>query len=142
MAGLRGPDGEPGPRLRADAMSALLACPWPGNIRQLVNALNFAEATCDGAQITVNDLPEECLARVIGPGAAAAPPANRDDSPERAGLLAILQRHRWMVSAVARELGVSRPTIYRRMRRHGLTPPNHRDGEPATATADHDRDRG
>ncbi|MCE9681871.1 hypothetical protein LY623_05935 [Halomonas sp. M5N1S15] len=33
----------------------------------------------------------------------------------------------WNVSLVARRLGVSRPTIYRRMRRHGLVPPNWRE---------------
>ncbi len=121
--------GQPRLQLRADAMSALLACPWPGNIRQLVNALNFAEATCDGEQITVNDLPEECLAQVIGPGTTPATTEDDDDGdPQRAGLLSILKRHHWMISAVARELGVSRPTVYRRMRKHGLTPPNQRDG--------------
>ncbi|MBF1802913.1 sigma-54-dependent Fis family transcriptional regulator [Alloalcanivorax profundimaris] len=117
--------GRPAPRLRADAMSALLACPWPGNVRQLANALTFAEATRDGEEITVADLPEECLERVIGPAAA---PVDSGD-PARDELERLLKRHQWRISPVARHLGVSRPTVYRRMRRHRLTPPNQRDGE-------------
>src|SRR5690606_30527985 len=46
--------------LRADAMSALLSYDWPGNIRQLKNALSFALATAEGEEITLHDLPEEC----------------------------------------------------------------------------------
>ncbi|MHC9037273.1 helix-turn-helix domain-containing protein, partial [Cobetia marina] len=40
-------------------------------------------------------------------------------------LLELLRHTDWNVSQVARQLGVSRPTIYRRMRRHGLVAPNH-----------------
>ena len=123
--------GRPTPRLRADAMSALLACPWPGNIRQLANALTFAEATCDGEEITVADLPEECLEQVIGPTAAPAPaPADQADAgdPHRDALERLLKKHHWRISTVARALGISRPTVYRRMRRYRLTPPNQRDG--------------
>lgn len=67
-------------RLRADAMSALLAYDWPGNIRQLVNALAFAEATCEGGEITANDLPEECVSGCLPP--ADDGPAG-DESPLR-----------------------------------------------------------
>ncbi|TDX29821.1 transcriptional regulator of acetoin/glycerol metabolism [Modicisalibacter xianhensis] len=116
-------------RLRADAMSALLAYAWPGNIRQLRNALDFALATVDGDEITVHDLPEECQG-----GLAIAPqvidvtpqPACADDDDAQA-LHALLQETGWNVSLVARRLGVSRPTVYRRMRRHGLVPPNRRE---------------
>lgn len=48
-------------RLRADAMSALLAYEWPGNIRQLSNTLTFAEAICVKNEITVQHLPQECV---------------------------------------------------------------------------------
>ncbi|MGC3874549.1 sigma-54-dependent Fis family transcriptional regulator [Halomonas sp. GXIMD04776] len=111
-------------RLRADAMSALLAYTWPGNIRQLKNALAFALATVEGDDITVHDLPEECL------GDTPPPPVTLIQSPaefpaDDSQVLHDLLRHaRWNISQVARRLGVSRPTVYRRMRRHGLIPPN------------------
>ncbi|MGO1500125.1 MAG: sigma-54-dependent Fis family transcriptional regulator [Marinobacter sp.] len=106
-------------RIRADAMSALLACKWPGNIRQLVNALSFAEATCDNGQITVSDLPEECLSD----HATAAPGVNPEQNAENNPLLARLKEYRWNVSEVARCYGVSRPTIYRWMQHQAIDPP-------------------
>jgi transcriptional regulator of acetoin/glycerol metabolism len=119
--------------IRADAMSAMLACPWPGNIRQLANALTFAEATSDGIEVTANDLPEECLDGGPAPAAGlrcdkpeTAPLCTAGANADDALLAAALQRKQWNVSAVARELGVSRPTLYRRMRQKGLVSPNRR----------------
>ncbi|MEX0603752.1 MAG: sigma-54-dependent Fis family transcriptional regulator [Marinobacter sp.] len=119
--------------IRADAMSAMLACPWPGNIRQLTNALTFAEATSDGIEITTNDLPEECLDGGPAPAAGlrcdepeTAPSCTAGANTSDALLAAALQRKQWNVSAVARELGISRPTVYRRMRQEGLVSPNRR----------------
>ncbi|WP_148253417.1 sigma-54-dependent Fis family transcriptional regulator [Aidingimonas lacisalsi] len=114
-------------RLRADAMSALLAYAWPGNIRQLKNALNFALATVDGDEITVHDLPEECQGGLAGVPQILeqAPQAPATDAGR--SLHALLQEASWNISLVARQLGVSRPTVYRRMRRHGLVPPNQRE---------------
>lgn len=110
----------PDVRIRADAMSALLAYDWPGNIRQLVNALAFAEATCDHGQITVNDLPEECLCNHAITATDSAPVTEQDAcSP----LLAALKKYQWNVSEVARSYGVSRPTIYRWMQKQAIEPP-------------------
>ncbi len=119
--------------LRADAMSALLAHDWPGNIRQLRNALAFAMATAEGDEITLHDLPEACHG-AAGPTTLTAPaslgsaPSSASAAPSADGqaLLELLRRSAWNISQVARQLGVSRPTVYRRMRRHGLVAPNHR----------------
>ncbi|SFT69933.1 Transcriptional regulator of acetoin/glycerol metabolism [Halomonas saccharevitans] len=121
-------------RLRGDAMSALLAYPWPGNIRELHNALRYALATCEGDEVVVGDLPEECIS-----GHLAHPAARPAETPDElvAGHSAVsrsmdplheaLRRQQWNISAVARELGLSRPTIYRRMKRLGITPPHQLD---------------
>lgn len=109
------------PRLRADAISALLAYAWPGNIRQLKNALAFALATAESDEITVYDLPEQCLSqRITRTPAITAPESEATDCH----LVTRLQQHQWNISAVARELGVSRPTVYRQMQRQGIVPPN------------------
>ncbi|MEC4767577.1 sigma-54-dependent Fis family transcriptional regulator [Halomonas sp. CUBES01] len=114
--------GSPSPRLRADAISALLAYAWPGNIRQLKNALAFALATSESDEITVHDLPEQCLSQRITRGASPPPSeTNHDTDPT---LLTTLKEQHWNISAVARALGVSRPTIYRQMQRQGIVPPN------------------
>ncbi|NYS77891.1 MULTISPECIES: sigma-54-dependent Fis family transcriptional regulator [Halomonadaceae] len=110
------------PRLRADAISALLAYAWPGNIRQLKNALAFALATSESDEITVHDLPEQCLSQRITQQATFQPAdAGRDTDHT---LLEMLKEQHWNISAVARALGVSRPTVYRQMQRQGIVPPN------------------
>lgn len=105
--------------LRGDAVSALLAYEWPGNIRQLVNALTFAEATCEGGQITANDLPEECVSDRMRP--VADQTVNGDSEPDP--LLDALRACQWNISEVARHFDVSRPTVYRWMERKGITLP-------------------
>ena len=116
-------------RLRGDAMSALLAYPWPGNIRELHNALRYALATCEGDEVVVGDLPEECVRGHLAHPAARSPVAGGPQAPGLCGdpLEEALRQHRWNISAVARELGLSRPTIYRRMKRLGITPPHQQD---------------
>lgn len=58
----------------------------------------------------------------LPPAAAAPAPAagNSLDDAERAALLAALDGQRWHVSRVAEQLGISRNTLYRKLRRHGL----------------------
>jgi transcriptional regulator of acetoin/glycerol metabolism len=126
----------PAVRLRADAMSALLAYSWPGNIRQLVNTLTFAEAVCETGEITVHHLPDECtqhrsraaiiplssVGQVIHTNPEQSAVINSHCQLESAAvqqndLLALLRHHRWNISAVAKQLGVSRPTVYRRMKK-------------------------
>jgi transcriptional regulator of acetoin/glycerol metabolism len=113
------------PRLRADAISALLVYAWPGNIRQLKNALAFALATAESDEITVNDLPEQCLSQRITRQrfCLSADARAESDNP----LLEMLKEQHWNISAVARALGVSRPTVYRQMQRQGIAPPNWQD---------------
>jgi transcriptional regulator of acetoin/glycerol metabolism len=123
-------------RLRADAMSALLAYEWPGNIRQLANTLTFAEAICEGGDITVHHLPEECVAHpcesISQPmHIQTAAPKDAGEStrevdlqwPEKQLLLNTLRQHRWNISAVAKQSSISRPTVYRRMKKHNIILP-------------------
>jgi len=120
-------------RLRADAVSALLAYSWPGNIRQLVNALTFADAICEGDEITVHHLPKDITLHppewptFIGTPHTASELFSSEDvdshaknyakSSEQERLLSLLRQQRWNISAVAKQLGVSRPTIYRRIKK-------------------------
>ncbi|SDH71077.1 Transcriptional regulator of acetoin/glycerol metabolism [Pseudomonas benzenivorans] len=112
------------PRLRGDAMSALLGYAWPGNIRELRNVLQYALATCEGEEITVDDLPEECLPSLKLRPAPAVAQAMTVAADPAAQLAECLRRHRWNVSAAARELSLSRPTVYRWMRVYQIVPPN------------------
>ncbi|WP_425562348.1 sigma-54-dependent Fis family transcriptional regulator [Marinobacter xestospongiae] len=114
-------------RIRADAMTALLGYHWP----ELVNALAFAEATCDSDEITVADLPEDCFGS-SGFLQSASAPARASRSPLEAALWA----KRWNISAVARQFQVSRPTVYRWMRQQGLVQPQRLSGTRGVDSVD------
>ncbi|WP_028006468.1 sigma-54-dependent Fis family transcriptional regulator [Solimonas flava] len=113
------------------ALDCLLRHPWPGNIRQLRNALRYALSMADADGIDVEHLPPEVVdasqASGIAPPTApvAAPAAAADAVPrsERAQLLDALRRHHWVITKVARELRLCRATVYRQMKRHGIVSP-------------------
>ncbi|WP_269153924.1 sigma-54-dependent Fis family transcriptional regulator [Methylobacterium currus] len=112
--------GRPGsPRLSAEAAAALARHSWPGNVRELVSVLDHGCALAEGPEIGLDDLPPTVLA-----GRADAAPAETASGGDDA-LAAALRRRAWNVSAVARDLGLDRSTVHRRMRRLGLVSPNH-----------------
>ncbi len=102
------------------AWDLLMGHPWPGNVRQLHHVLRSAVALSDGAILTLEHFPS------LGGGAATAPIAatGRDEGvstlppellKERQLLREQLEAQRWNVSHVAKSLGISRNTLYRRM---------------------------
>jgi transcriptional regulator of acetoin/glycerol metabolism len=125
------------PPLSAEARQALLNYAWPGNIRQLRHVLQMAIALCDGPEIRCAHLPPEIMqgsgASVTVARATEAPAAMNDmlalpddcdvstlnaiQIKERETVLAMLDEHRWNVSNVAKTLGISRNTLYRKMHR-------------------------
>jgi transcriptional regulator of acetoin/glycerol metabolism len=108
-------------QLSAQAEEWLLAYRWPGNLRELRNAIEFARAVCPGPVIEITDLPDHLVHHPSCDG--VAPPAAMP--AEAALLMQYLRAAQWNVSAVARQLGVARMTLYRRMKRWGIEAPNH-----------------
>ncbi len=101
------------------ARQALLAFNWPGNVRQLRNVLRTLAALCDGGRVGVEDLP--VMIRQARPAAAPAQIAAQPlDDAERVALLNALEQTRWHMSHTAEQLGVSRNTLYRKLRKHGI----------------------
>jgi len=112
-------------RVGAEAMRLLKGYPWPGNIRELRNVLERAALLLEGEEIT-----PEALSFLSGPGPEGSRRGGRDVLPleeyeaqmvlrhiERALLLA-----RGNKAEAARMLGISRQTLYERMRRCGADP--------------------
>lgn len=99
-----------------DALARLMEYSWPGNIRQLRNAVEHALVTVTGDRITLLDLPPE----IRDQRDPLASPAADTSSPERTELLAALKRAHGNRTDAARLLGVSRVTLWKRMRKHGL----------------------
>ncbi|MBC3361500.1 sigma-54-dependent Fis family transcriptional regulator [Pseudomonas sp. SWRI154] len=118
-----------GLRLDADARRCLFAYPWPGNIRQLLNSLRYAVALAEDGVIDLDCLPCELLApqRLPLPTGAKPQAGNLEEQmggEESRHLLGTLRRHRWNISAAATDLGISRSTLYRKMKKHGVIAPN------------------
>jgi DNA-binding NtrC family response regulator len=113
--------GKPLRLLTQDAIDALSAYEWPGNVRELrqymERAVVLAQGTCP---ISAADVP---LPARLGQSVPAPTPGDGDLNLARAEKSVVetaLRRHGFNVSQAARELGVTRATLYRRMARHGL----------------------
>jgi transcriptional regulator of acetoin/glycerol metabolism len=116
------------------ARTALDAYPWPGNIRQLRNVLRTAVALCEAQTIRLADLSPviaqpaaKSPATPANPGIAhpapAGPPANILNYAEKQALLRALELLQWNITETAAHLGMSRNTLYRKMRKHGIALP-------------------
>ena len=107
--------------ISAAALGVLSAYHWPGNIRELLNVIDFACAVASDPEVGIDDLPDQVFtrAREAIPGSVELLPA--DTSEEAAILRQHLAQAQWNVSAAARLLGIDRTTLHRRMRRLGVT---------------------
>ncbi|QXH87495.1 sigma-54-dependent Fis family transcriptional regulator [Pseudomonas shahriarae] len=99
------------------ALERLLGYAWPGNVRQLRHVLAYACAVCDGGTIQLADLPLEVR------GERLEVEVEQSMSPERQVLLDALVRHRWKPLPAAQALGISRATLYRRVKQLGIDMP-------------------
>ena len=124
--------------IEVDALQRLLSYPWPGNIRELRNVIRTALAICDGGVVRLIDLPREIrephhagagLAAVAPASSAAAVPAECEPletcanpllAAERSALLRVIEKCRGNMTHAAEHLGVSRNTLYRKMKTHGI----------------------
>jgi len=106
--------------LDASARQALLAFAWPGNVRQLRTVLRTLAALCEDGCVRLEDLP--VMIRQVRPQAVAVdePSDSPLDDAERLALLSALEQQRWHMSHTAEQLGVSRNTLYRKLRKHGI----------------------
>ncbi|WP_165069595.1 sigma 54-interacting transcriptional regulator [Paludisphaera rhizosphaerae] len=134
--------------LEPEAVEALLAYDWPGNIRELENAIERAVVLADGPSLTAGDLPPEvrqptrrrykprASAMVAAPRAAASGAAAAATSAptigeggewtagfaqyERQRLVEAMERADGNKSVAARLLGMPRGTFYSKLKKHGL----------------------
>lgn len=98
-----------GLKLSAQAQNALLSHRWPGNVRELMNTIKRASLMSTGEEITVADL-----------GLTSTVEMLLEREPDRAEIENALSRARGVIARAARELGLSRQALYRRMEKLGL----------------------
>jgi two-component system response regulator HydG len=103
-----------------DAWRVLRAYDYPGNVRQLEHVIQRAVAIAQGPQVEPGDLPEEMIATRPAPPAPEGSVAAARERTEREMIVAALGRYRGEVGAAAKELQISRTTLWRLMKKHGV----------------------
>lgn len=131
-----------------DALNVMLAYHWPGNIRQLINIIRAALAMSDDGNIQLENIPTEIHGTLsyltttpqipaislqvkhpnaITPMAPATSSIGSGLNDEHQQMLMVLKKNKWHISKAAKELGMSRSTIYRKMEKYKILAPNAMD---------------
>ena len=123
---LGGAVGRPAGGISREAREVLLGYRWPGNVRELRNVLERATILCDGGLVAAEHLPHE-LSRPDAaagdgkPAAGASTPGNYNlEAAEKDLILRALEVSGNNRSQAARLLGLARPQLYTRLRKHGI----------------------
>jgi PAS domain S-box-containing protein len=110
-----------------DALSLLLAHDYPGNIRELENLIERAFVLCTEGRIEVGHLPDGFVSRLYRPE-PGTDMGSVVQAVESQVILEALRRHRFNRLAAARELGVHKSTLFRKIKALGLRLPPGEDG--------------
>jgi DNA-binding NtrC family response regulator len=113
----------PPKRLSPAALKVLLAYRWPGNVRQLRNALETATLVCSGDTIEPGDLPPEVTQAVLPPSAAEPIPlpASRTLTEiERDAIRDALAKTDGNKTQASKMLGIGLRTLHRKVKEYGI----------------------
>jgi len=107
-----------------DALAALTGYRWPGNVRQLINAIDRAKIMAEGTRIRLADLPPD-ISRTTNhhpqPERIVVGPADDNlASIQRSHIVEILERERGNKARAARVLGVNRRSLYRLLDKYDI----------------------
>ena len=115
--------GREGLELSASALDHLKAQEWPGNIRELRHTIERAVLVAPGPALSAADFKEAMAMEAPGSSRDPLPPVGSMtlDQIERAMIVKSLRHHGGNLTRVAESLGMSRPALYRRIEKHGIT---------------------
>jgi two-component system response regulator HydG len=123
--------GRPVPTLSPEAMALLFDHHWPGNVREMENAIERAVLLTETDTIFPGDLPPSLRgapASGVSPEATLKP--RRLEDVEREHILRTLDAHAWNQARAAEVLGIGRNTLWRKLKDYGVAPPErHHDPE-------------
>jgi len=107
-------------RIDKDALELLSRYDWPGNVRELINMIEYAFVLCTGKEILPSHLPVTITGG--SQSFSVGKPASRSqgDSDDRETLLEALKQTHGNKSDAARLLGISRVTLWKRLKAHGI----------------------
>jgi len=106
--------------IRKDALDLLVEYHWPGNIRELINVIEYTFVICPEGEITPKHLPQQFqkdIKTAAQPG--ALPPYTSQD--KRKQLLQVLNETNGNKSEAARILGISRVTLWKHLKKYNIT---------------------
>ena len=111
-------------RITPGALAALTDYDWPGNVRELQNVIEYANVMGEGPVLAESDLPpevrgEERGARVTRPDSELTA-LRAELPPEARRYLTALERSGGHMGRAAQSLGISRTTLWRKLKKHGL----------------------
>lgn len=106
-----------------DALAALLAYDWPGNIRELKNIIERMVVLSSQNSLQVQDIPKDILSKTSLNETVLDHNVNLQDA-EKELIIQKLKRYKGNKSKAAKELGISRRTLYRKLDEYGITARN------------------
>jgi PAS domain S-box-containing protein len=111
--------------IAVEALSLLMAHAWPGNVRELENAVERAFILCGDGFIGIKHLPVELTARGGGaPSDSCSEIQTAHDSLDAQTIRTTLERNGYNRAATARDLGMHKSTLFRKVKRLGIALPD------------------
>ncbi len=103
-----------------DALNALMQYHWPGNVRELMNAIEHGVALSSGDMLELKDLPPHITQPVTDDTIPLAESKGTLEDIEKSYILKVLQETGWNQKQACRILGLSKATLYRRLKKYGI----------------------
>ena len=129
-------------RMHPESMKLILEYCWPGNVRELEHAVEYAFVLCQGNEIDPYELPQEILRAEIRsqfcpqgasaidgfplnnqPPSTQISPQTRQDTDNPDLLRQVLDRFGWNQTRAAEQLGISRVTLWKKMKKYSIERP-------------------
>jgi transcriptional regulator with PAS, ATPase and Fis domain len=115
----------PVPQISDQAWSFIMNYDWPGNVRELENSIERAFAICEHNIVMPHDLPPEVTERGLprlAEGLAEGYPEEMTlEEVEARHIQRVLSKHRGNLIRTAEGLGISRTTLWRKIKKYGLS---------------------
>jgi two-component system response regulator HydG len=113
--------GKPIERFSSEAMRILMRYPWPGNVRELENSVEHAVVLAKQETIEPGDLPAAMIEAVEE--ARHRAPHRTITRNEEQLIRSVLEESGWNKTTAATRLGISRSTLYEKLKKYNINPP-------------------
>ncbi len=105
--------------ISSEALAILMSHDWPGNIRELENVIERAFAVCPGNQLGIKCLPQN-LSNLVNPAMAPQNIRSARKITESQTIINALKQNSYNCLAAARDLGIHKTTLYRKLKQLGI----------------------